>query len=101
MSRKGLKWLAIMTACVLVLLTVDVFMTTTLFLSTKKSTPTLHARDPLPCGAIPIGFVMEEPECADKLLRSMNVTNVRILSPKTLNAARTEPVTKYRPNLSQ
>lgn len=101
MSRKGLKWLMIMTACVLVLLTVDVFMTTTLFLNTKKSLPTVRAREPLPCGAVPTRFVMEEPECADKLLRSMNVTNVHVLSPNTLNAVQTEPVTKYRPNLSQ
>ena len=31
-----------------------------------------------PCAAIPRRFVMDHPECADKLLRSMNVTNVRI-----------------------
>ena len=35
-------------------------------------------RDSLPYAAIPTRFVMEEPECADKLLRTMNVTNVRI-----------------------
>jgi hypothetical protein len=33
----------------------------------------------LPCGAVPTRFVIEEPECADRLLRSMNVTNVHIL----------------------
>ena len=32
----------------------------------------------LPCAAIPTRFVVEHPDCADKLLRSMNVTNVRI-----------------------
>ncbi len=29
--------------------------------------------------AIPVKFVMEDPVCADKLVRSMNITNVRIL----------------------
>lgn len=101
MSNKSLRRLVVMMSCVLVLLTVNLFMTSTLFLNVKESPSTVHARDPLPCGAIPTRFVMEEPECADKLLRSMNVTNVRILSPKTLNAVRTEPVTKYRLNLSQ
>ena len=33
----------------------------------------------LPCPAIPTRFVLDDPECADKLLRAMNVTNVRIL----------------------
>ena len=30
-------------------------------------------------GAVPVRFVLDEPECADKLLRAMNVTRVRIL----------------------
>ena len=34
----------------------------------------------LPCAAIPTRFVMEHPDCADKLIRSMNVTNVRVRS---------------------
>jgi hypothetical protein len=32
----------------------------------------------LPCPAIPTRFVLEEPACAQKLLESMNVTNVHI-----------------------
>ena len=32
----------------------------------------------LPCAAIPTRFVLEEPACAQKLLESMNVTNVRV-----------------------
>ncbi len=36
-------------------------------------------RSDLPCAALPTRFVLEEPECADKLLRAMNVTNVRVL----------------------
>jgi len=36
-------------------------------------------RSDLPCAAIPTRFVLDDPECADKLLRAMNVTNVRVL----------------------
>lgn len=68
-----------MMACVLVLLTVDLFMITMLFLNAKKSPLVLHAREPLPCGAIPTRFVMEEPECTDTLLRLMNGTNVHVV----------------------
>jgi len=37
----------------------------------------IHARRTLPCQAIPVRFAMDNPECANKLLASMNVTNVR------------------------
>ncbi len=37
------------------------------------------SRSTLPCTAIPTKLVLQDPECADKLLRAMNVTNVRIL----------------------
>ncbi len=39
---------------------------------------TPHRRS-LPCEAIPVRFVLDDPVCADKLLRAMNVTNARIL----------------------
>ena len=41
-------------------------------------TTVLTARRSLPCEAIPVRFVLDEPECADKLLRAMNLTNVRV-----------------------
>jgi len=85
MSRKSLNRLVILMACVLVLLAVNIFITTRLFLNAKKSPLVLRAREPLPCRAVPTRFVMEEPECANKLLRSMNITNVRILPAATSN----------------
>lgn len=33
----------------------------------------------LPCGALPMRLIHEDPACANKLLQVMNVTNVRIL----------------------
>ena len=47
--------------------------------------PSMPARSSLPCAAIPTRYVMEYPDCADKLLRVMNVTNVRIRSVETSN----------------
>jgi len=45
---------------------------------TFKAKPPTPVRSSLPCAAIPTRYVMEYPECADKLLQAMNVTNVRI-----------------------
>lgn len=39
----------------------------------------METRRSLPCEAIPIRFVLDDPVCADKLLRAMNVSNVRVL----------------------
>ena len=40
-------------------------------------------RDALPCAALPTRFVLESPECAQKLLDTMNVSNVRVVSRAT------------------
>jgi hypothetical protein len=37
-------------------------------------------RPGLPCPAIPTRLILEDPECAQKLLMVMNVTNVRVLA---------------------
>ena len=34
----------------------------------------------LPCAALPTRFVLDSPECAQKLLDAMNVSNVRVVS---------------------
>ena len=36
-------------------------------------------RRSLPCEAVPMRLIYEDPACANTLLRAMNVTNVRIL----------------------
>ena len=46
---------------------------------TVRTAPSTPAKPSLPCAAIPTRYVLEYPECADRLLRAMNVTNVRIL----------------------
>ena len=40
-----------------------------------------HAKpSALPCAAIPTRFVSEQPDCVNRLLEAMNVTNLRIVS---------------------
>ena len=48
-----------------------------------RKVATADATEPtLPCAAIPTRFVVEQRECAQMLLESMNVTNVRIQRPR-------------------
>jgi hypothetical protein len=44
---------------------------------------------------------MEEPECANKLLRSMNVTNVRIVSSKALHVEQMQSAMGARASVSE
>ena len=48
-----------------------------------------ETQDPpsLPCVAIPIGFVAEYPECADLLVKAMNISNFRIRPFKEISQA--------------
>ena len=39
----------------------------------------------LPCEAMPIKFALDNPDCANKLLRAMNVTNVNFFPRKPSN----------------
>ena len=39
----------------------------------------------LPCESMPIKFALDHPDCANKLLEAMNVTNVKILPRNSTN----------------
>jgi len=60
---------------VLIAVTVNIVLTLGLILSGAQCKP---ADSALPCEAVPISFVAEYPECADRLVESMNITNVHI-----------------------
>ncbi len=64
-------------ALIVIGLAVSGVMTYRILKSLDDDSPAL--RHSLPYAAIPVKFVMEDPVCADKLVRSMNITNVRIL----------------------
>jgi hypothetical protein len=78
-KRQNLCMLLIV--CLLVLVVVNLVVTIR-FAADTRAWATRTLRQPaLACAAIPMRFVMDEPECADKLFRAMNVTNVHVLSP--------------------
>ena len=72
--------------CIVGLSVTNVMVVTKVALDLERLQSFQHRRGSLPCQAIPIRFVMEEPECANKLLRSMNMTNTRILRDAKLNS---------------
>jgi len=76
LKQKGFVLIVILLALILTGLVADIVITI-------KAIPSTPARPSLPCAAIPTRYVMEYPECADKLLQAMNVTNVRIRPVKT------------------
>jgi hypothetical protein len=70
----------IIIVCIVVLVVANILLIAKLSLGLEQLKSCELKRESLPCQAIPIGFLMNEPECTDKLLRTMNVTNVQILS---------------------
>ena len=78
MKQKEIGLIIVLLVLILIGIGADIIIT----IRTVPSTP---AKASLPCAAIPTRYVMEYPECADRLLRAMNVTNVRILSPGSLS----------------
>ena len=91
----------LLVACLLVVVVVDLVVTMRLAVDIRASAARVCKQPALPCGAIPTRFVLEEPECADKLLKSMNVTNVRVLLPKALAATQAAPQIRGAHNLSE
>ena len=78
MMIRNPNWQIVLTICIIVLLANNVLMAISL-VDIKKLQQSSAQHDPLPCKAVPVQFVIEEPYCADKLLRSMNITNVHIV----------------------
>ena len=73
----------ILMVCIVVLLVINILLTAQ---GLKRLKSCKIHKESLPCQAVPIRFVMDEPECTDKLLRSMNVTNVRVLPSEALGS---------------
>ena len=76
-NTKLVAMVAIVTIAILTGLVINIFLTLGLR-EVEVCEPPEYPASPLPCGAVPTQFVMEHTECADHLLRAMNITNVRI-----------------------
>jgi len=79
LKEKIVKWAVILLIVVLIAVVVDI--TVRQLVSTKPE-PSLQYSKML----IKIG--MEDPDCANKLLKAANLTNVHIVPPGTLDARR-------------
>ncbi len=79
MKKKKVKWIVILLVMVLVAVVADIAVRLSI---PAKSEPSLQYSKIL----IKIG--MEDPGCANKLLKAANLTNVRIVPPGTLTSRR-------------
>ena len=68
----------VITLFLFMLLVANIVVTTKLLLHMQKSPSDIGRGDRLPCKALPTRFVIEEPDCAARLLVLMNITNVHI-----------------------
>ena len=66
MKRNNVKWLIALVVLLLALVVVDIGVR--------------FGRNDRPCLAIPTKFILEEPECAEKLVRAANVSGVRVIA---------------------
>lgn len=77
--KKQSKWRMALAVCIFAIVTINLFMAIQLSRDVRKLQLLPQKKQPLLCGAIPTRFVIEEPVCANKLLESMNVSNIHIL----------------------
>jgi len=77
LKKNNAKWVAILLVVVLIAIAADIAV----HLSEPEKT-----KQPSQCLEIPIKFAMEYPNCANKLLKAANLTNIRIVPPGTLEA---------------
>lgn len=68
-----MRWFIILLVLLFVITTVNMVITI-------KSHWTVACESSLPCSAIPTRFVLEYQDCADKLIKAMNLTNVHIVA---------------------
>ena len=79
MKKNKVKWAVILLIVVLIAVVVDI--------DVHLSEPA-KSKQPSRCLTIPIKFAMENPDCMNELLKTANLTNIRIVPPGTLEARR-------------
>ena len=80
MKIKKPIWRVVLLVCILGLVLANVLTAIRLTSKIDNVQPCPQKRR-LPCEAIPIKFAIDEPNCANKLLGAMNITNVQFLLP--------------------
>ena len=67
-KKRRFKWTTLLLLLILAVSIVNIVLTLDL----------IHSETSKPYIVIPRQFVLDEPQCADKLLASMNITNVHV-----------------------
>jgi hypothetical protein len=98
MKKKKPIWRTVLLVCIFGLVLANLLMAIRLASKIDNVQPCPQKRG-LPCEAIPIKFAMENPQCANKLLRAMNVTNVNFVPAGTSNSLRNKTSPRLK-NLS-
>ena len=90
MKQRKERWLKVLLVLLLIAIMADV--TIRLLLAEEKT--------PSRCLAIPTRFILEYPECAQRLVEAANVTNVRIVATDTFESRRLRELNLSKLNLS-
>jgi hypothetical protein len=95
MIARNPNWQIVLTICIIVLLANNVLMAISL-VDIKKILRSSAQHDPLPCKAVPVQFVIEEPYCANKLLESMKINNVFIIPTEDFGHLQNETIFRFQ-----
>ena len=79
MKEKKAKRVVILLVVLLIVVVADI--------TVRLSVPA-KPKQPSRCLAIPMNFAMENPDCMNELFKAVNLTNIRIVPPGTLEARR-------------
>ena len=91
MKQSKKRWLKVLLVLLLIAVMADV--TVRLLLMAEEKVPSR-------CLAIPTRFILEYPECAQRLVEAANVTNVRIVATDTFESRRLRELNLSKLNLS-
>ncbi len=100
MKRKKPVWRVVLLVCVLGLVLINLLITMRFASKIDQVQSCSQKRKSLPCEAIPIKFAIEEPQCANRLLRAMNITNVNF-SPRWASNQLSNRTSFHLRNLSE
>jgi len=85
MKIKSMKVSLIVVLLIVILLIANLMVSVWIIYEIGKSCQYPAKTKLLPCESMPIKFALENPDCANKLLEVMNVTNVKILLRNSTN----------------
>jgi len=91
LKKKKAKWIVILFVLVLIAIMADIVFR--LSVPVKSELSSQYSKMIIKVG-------MEDPDCANKLLKAANLTNVRIVPPGTLTSRRKNQTTLQKQNVS-